>query len=63
MEWLDQSIMRTRGLGKDRTLQTHPLTEALQGRYHYTIGPYSNPVLHIKPGDRVIVGMRLANTY
>ena len=58
MKWLDQSIMRTRGLGKDRTVQTHSLTEALQGRYHYTIGPYSDPVLHIKPGDRVIVETR-----
>jgi amidase len=34
------------------------LTEELQGQFHYTIGPYSNPVLHIKPGDRVIVETR-----
>ncbi|MFO1350607.1 MAG: acetamidase/formamidase family protein [Gammaproteobacteria bacterium] len=26
--------------------------------YHYTIGPYSNPVLSIKPGDRVVVETR-----
>jgi acetamidase/formamidase len=58
MEWLDSSIMRTRGAGRDREPTTHALTESRQGSFHYTIGPYSEPVMHIKPGDRVIVDTR-----
>jgi acetamidase/formamidase len=30
----------------------------MQKTYHYTIGPYSDPVLHIKPGDTVVVETR-----
>jgi len=33
----------------------HYLTVDVQGRNHYTIGPYADPVLHVKPGDTVIV--------
>ena len=40
MNWLDDSIMRKRGRAQGRTPQTHALTEAIQGKYHYTIGPY-----------------------
>ena len=36
-------------------MSLHHLTETVQGRYHYTIGPYSKPVLTIKPGDTVVV--------
>ncbi|RPJ20780.1 MAG: acetamidase, partial [Desulfobacteraceae bacterium] len=36
-------------------MRTHHLTEKIQGRYHYTIGPYSEPVLTVKPGDSVTV--------
>src|SRR5579883_2026359 len=54
-EWVKTSVMATRGVGRDRSPETHQLTEARQGRYHYTMGPYSDPVLHIKPGDRVVV--------
>ena len=36
----------------------HYLTEALQKQFHYTIGPYSEPVLHVKPGDRIVVDTR-----
>jgi acetamidase/formamidase len=36
-------------------MKSHHLTEEAQGHYHYTIGPYSEPVLRIKPGDRVTV--------
>lgn len=36
-------------------MRSHHLTEKAQGRYHYTIGPYSEPVLRVKPGDRVSV--------
>lgn len=33
----------------------HRLDHALQQRYHYTIGPYADPVLRVKPGDTVVV--------
>jgi amidase len=36
-------------------MKSHHLTEKVQGRYHYTIGPYSEPVLRVKPGDIVTV--------
>jgi amidase len=58
MSWLDTSIMHTRGLAGGRSGNTHALGEAQQGRYHYTIGPYSEPVLSVRPGDRVVVETR-----
>lgn len=58
MEWLASSIMATRGVAHGRVGTTHELTEARQGRYHYTIGPYTEPVLAVKPGDRVVVETR-----
>ncbi len=58
MDWLKKSLMHTRGVAGGKQGKTHELTEELQGQFHYTIGPYSNPVLHIKPGDRVIVETR-----
>lgn len=36
-------------------MKAHHLTEKVQGQYHYTIGPYSEPVLRVKPGDSVTV--------
>ena len=57
-EWLPGSIMATRGVGRDRAAVTHHLTEAVQGKYHYTIGPYSDPVLRVQPGDRIVVETR-----
>ena len=56
--WLNASIMYTKGVAKGKAGTTHELTEAKQGRYHYTMGPYSEPVLQIKPGDRVVVETR-----
>jgi hypothetical protein len=56
--WLDQSIMHTRGLGRERSIVTHELTEAKQGTFHFTIGPYSNAVMTVKPGDRIVVETR-----
>jgi amidase len=38
-----------------RTMQEHYLTENMQQSYHYTIGPYADPVLRVNPGDTVIV--------
>jgi acetamidase/formamidase len=58
MDWLKTSIMHTRGLARGRVGATHELTEAVQGRYHFTIGPYTDPVLRIRPGDRVVVQTR-----
>ncbi len=58
MNWLEQSIMYTRGVARGRVGTTHELTEARQGKFHYTMGPYSDPVMNIAPGDRVIVETR-----
>jgi len=58
MDWTKQSIMRTRGASQGRAPETHELTEAAQGTYHYTIGPYSEPVLQVRPGDRIVVETR-----
>ncbi len=58
MNWLENSIMHTRGVARGKVRETHELTEARQGKFHYTMGPYSDPVLHIAPGDRVIVETR-----
>ena len=58
MSWLAQSIMHTRGVARGRVGSTHELSEARQGVFHYTIGPYSQPVLLIAPGDRVVVDTR-----
>jgi acetamidase/formamidase len=34
---------------------THNLTEEMQGEYHYTLGPYSDPVLTVNDGDTIVV--------
>ncbi|ACS84615.1 acetamidase/formamidase family protein [Musicola paradisiaca] len=57
-DWLKASIMYQRGVGAQRQPITHHLTEERQKQFHYTIGPYSEPVLTIEPGDRVIVDTR-----
>ncbi len=58
MTWMDNSIMKTRGAAGRKDGTTHHLTEAKQGKYHYTMGPYSDPVLHVEPGDRIVVETR-----
>jgi amidase len=58
MKWLEESIMMKRGVGANREPVEHHLTEEMQQTFHYTIGPYSQPVLHVKPGDRVVVETR-----
>lgn len=58
MSWMDDSIMKTRGVAGREEGTTHQLTEAKQGKYHYTMGPYSEPVLHVEPGDRIVVETR-----
>ena len=56
--WLGTSIMAQRGVGRDAAGKIHHLTEEMQGAYHYTMGPYSDPVMTIKPGDTVVVDTR-----
>jgi acetamidase/formamidase len=58
MSWLKDSIMHRRGVAHGDFGETHELTEARQGKFHFTMGPYSTPVLHIRPGDRVVVETR-----
>jgi len=58
MTWLSDSIMATRGLAGNKTGSTHQLGEAEQGEYHFTMGPYSEPVLRVAPGDRIVVETR-----
>ena len=41
-----------------RSGTTHLLSEERQGTFHFTMGPYSSPVLQIQPGDRVTVETR-----
>ena len=53
-DWVSNSIMYKKGVGGGKSGVTHQLTESVQGQYVYTMGPYSNPVLNIKPGDQVI---------
>ena len=54
-DWVKESIMYRNGIGNRSSGSCHKLTEKVQGNYHYTIGPYSEPVLKINPGDQVIV--------
>ena len=56
--WLDGSIAALRGVGWRGKSRLHELTEAAQGKYHYTIGPYSDAVLSVKPGDRIRIETR-----
>jgi amidase len=56
--WISQSIMNRRGSAADKTSKTHTLTEEQQAEFHFTIGPYSKPVLSVNPGDRIVVDMR-----
>ena len=58
MSWLNTSIMASRGVASGRVGATHDLSEAVQGKFHFTIGPYTDPVLTIRPGDRVVVQTR-----
>ena len=36
-------------------MTTHYLSEEMQDKYHYTLGPYSQPVLSVDPGDTIVV--------
>lgn len=58
MVWPADSIMVRRGVAGASEGAAHHLTEELQGEYLYTMGPYSEPVLHVAPGDRIVVETR-----
>lgn len=58
VRWISDSIMVRRGVSGGKIGTTHELTEEKQGTFHYTIGPYSDPVMKIQPGERVIVETR-----
>lgn len=54
MSWIAELYMAKKGVAKGKPGNTHQLTEAKQGKYHYVYGPYAKPVLTIKPGDIVV---------
>jgi amidase len=54
MSWLQNSVMYQRGVAHGQVGTTHELTEQRQGQFQFTMGPYSQPALAVKPGDRVI---------
>jgi len=56
--WLGGSIMGRRGAARGRAGRLHELTEQRQGVYHCTIGPYSDPVMTVQPGERIAVWTR-----
>jgi acetamidase/formamidase len=53
--WLAGSVMHRRGLAGGRIGRSHRLSEAAQGEFKYTLGPYCAPVLEVAPGDRIAV--------
>lgn len=53
-DWFDLSYMAGKGVSNRKAGQTHHLTETVQGEFKFVYGPYANPVLRIRPGDRVI---------
>ena len=57
-EWIADSLLARRSVAGGAGAHTHYLSEEAQGTYHYTMGPYSDPVLHVKPGDRIVVETR-----
>jgi len=56
--WLETSIAARLGVGWQKSGADHELTESKQGKFHYTIGPYSTPVMTVRPGDWITVETR-----
>jgi hypothetical protein len=50
MSWFEQSIMARKGVAKGKVGAKHAITEATQGKYHYTYGPFAKPALTVDPG-------------
>ena len=53
-DWVSNSMMYKHGVAKAPTGKVHHLSAEKQGTYVYTIGPYSNPVLEVEPGDTIV---------
>lgn len=54
--WLKNSLMYRHGQTRGRIGRTHVLDDEAQGgTYHYTIGPYSEPVMTVSSGDRIVI--------
>lgn len=53
-DWFSGSISATRGVAGGPTGKTHVITEADQGVFHYTYGPFAEPKLRIAPGDTIV---------
>ena len=50
MSWFEQSIMARNAVAKGKPGAKHSITEAAQGKYHYTYGPFAKPALTVDPG-------------
>ena len=48
------TYMERNGVARGKLGETHELTIARQGQFHYVYGPYAKPTLAIKPGDVVV---------
>lgn len=57
-DWVGGSLMASRGESQGETGVTHELTEEKQETFHFTIGPYTDPVMTVRPGDRIVVETR-----
>ena len=55
MSWIASSHMARRGVAAGKPNDCHRLTEADQGTFHYVYGPYSTPVMRVRPGDVIEV--------
>lgn len=55
MSWIASSHMARRGVAGGKPNDCHRLTEADQGTFHYVYGPYSAPVMRVRPGDVIEV--------
>ncbi len=54
MSWFDDSIMAKKGVARGKAGQTHTITEAEQGTYHYVYSPFPKPVLTVDPGAVIV---------
>lgn len=53
--WLAGAIMGARGEAAAQVKTEVRISEADQGSYHYTLGPYAQPVATVKPGTRLVI--------
>ena len=53
--WLSDSIMAKKGEANGKENSSHSITEDSQGKYHYVLGAYAEPVLTVDPGALISV--------